>query len=87
MTYQDLHLEVSYQETVFPLHLGRESQPEVDCYSVPDAAEVSSMNRTKEGNRLELWQGNQNWSITKVNKEKAKNFYVIKMYFLFYSLK
>lgn len=60
MTYQDLHLEVSYQETVFPHHLGRESQPEVDCYSVLDAAEVSSMNRTEEGNRLELWKGNQN---------------------------
>lgn len=74
MTYQDLHLEVSYQETVFPHHLGRESQPEVDCYSVLDAAEVSSMNRTEEGNRLELWKGNQNWSKMIVNKEKEETF-------------
>lgn len=58
MTYQDLHLEVFYQETVFPHHWGRESQPEVDCYSVPDAAEVSSINRTEEGNRLEMQKGN-----------------------------
>ena len=41
LTYQDLHLVVSYQEIVFPRHWGRENPPEVDYYSVLDAAEVS----------------------------------------------
>ena len=41
LTYQDLHLVVSYQEIVFLHHWGRENLLEVDYYSVLDAAEVS----------------------------------------------
>lgn len=51
LTYQDLHLVVSYQETVFPHHWGKENLPEVDCYSVLDAAEVSWMKKEKRGEK------------------------------------